>query len=93
MLIKLKKDYSTEYQKWERFRVIKRFTWLPLRIELYTAQTIWWSWLETTYILQDWEVDNGLRSYLFGGYWKNCRVSWVEEYNDYVAYKNQNNQK
>jgi hypothetical protein len=74
-------------------RVIKKFTFLPLRIYQYTSQTTYWSWFETTYILQEWcfpsEGFYGInsnpikrfKSYFFGGYWKNVRFSSEEEYN------------
>ena len=89
------------YQKWEHFRVIKKFTILPLRIYQYTSQRTWWSWLKTSYILQDWHyASEGLlyysdnlikwfKSYFFGGYWGNSRMSDVDEYNDYLNYKKQ----
>ena len=77
------KGSEGEYQKWEHFRVVKKFTILPLRIYQYYSQTTWWSWLETSYILQSWKIDSSIKSYLFGGYWKNERMSDIEEYNDY----------
>jgi hypothetical protein len=83
MIKKLHKGSKDQYQIWEHFRVVKKFTFLPLRIYQYTSQTTWWSWFETTYILQSWKIDDGFRSYFSGGYWKNERLSDVEEYNDY----------
>jgi hypothetical protein len=82
------------YKKWERFRVIKKFTFFPLRIYQYTSQTTWWSWMETTYVLQikryHSESDNPIQyiySYFLGHFWTNERISWEEEYNDYVNNK------
>lgn len=78
--------------KWNDFRVVKKFTFLPIRIHQATSQTTWWSWMSTTYILQVWERGaNGLLSYLKwyfnGGYWKNTRLSDIDEYNDYIQSK------
>jgi hypothetical protein len=88
---KLHKGNDGKFQKWEHFRIIKKFTLLPLRIYQYTSQTTWWSWLETTYILQSWEIGDGIKSYIFGGYWKNEKISDIEEYNDYKNSKQQFN--
>lgn len=74
----------------QKYRVIKKFTLLPLRIYQYTSLTTWWSWLETTYILQCFqhasEYDSTsaqIKSYFFGGYWKNIRITDIDEFNSY----------
>jgi hypothetical protein len=86
MKIKIHKGYG----KWEHFKVIKKFTILPLRIYQYTSQTTWWSWFETTYILKKWEINDGIKTYIFGGYWKKERISDIEEYNNYINSKQNN---
>ena len=82
---------SNEYQKWEHFKVEKRFTLFPLRIYQWSSQTIWWSWLKTSYIFKEKRHDtsnlfNSLYFYFAGYYWKNCRMSDIDEYNDYLTY-------
>lgn len=93
MIKKFHKGESENYEKWEHFKVIKKFTFLPLRLYQYTSQTTWWSWLSTTYILQSWVIGgdgilNSIKHYFNGGYWRNERISDVEEYNDYIDYVN-----
>ena len=39
MIKKYHKGGEGEYQKWEHFRVVKKFTILPLKIYQYTSQT------------------------------------------------------
>lgn len=90
MIKKLRKVSKGTNQEWDHCRVVKKFTILPLRIYQYTSQTTWWSWFETTYILQSWKIDDGIRSYFYGGYWKNERLSDVEEYNEYKNHEKNN---
>jgi len=84
-----------EVKKWENFKVVKKFTLFPLRIYQYTSQTTWWSWMKTSYIFKTKKYPAGasnlydwLYSFFVGYYWKNERMSGVEEYNDYLTYKN-----
>lgn len=78
------------YNKWEYFRVKKKFTFLPLRIYQYTSQTTWWSWFKTTYILQEKCYPsessgiNAISSYFIGHFWRNSRISDDTEYQNYV---------
>ena len=90
------KEFSKKSsEKWEKFRVIKKFTIFPLRIYQYTSQITWWSWLSTTYILQSWEYStnddfmilSNIKVFFFGGYFRNSRISDKEEYEDYQKYK------
>ena len=82
----------TQNEKWAKFRVIKKFTFFPLRIYQYTSQTTWWSWFKVTYIFQtkshpsdDYKrsIKWDLYSYFYGHWWRNERMSWEDEYNDY----------
>ena len=82
-----------EYQKWDNFKVVKKFTFFPLRIYQYSSQTTWWSWMKTSYIfktkkypLEATNPFNYLYSYFIGYYWKNERMSDINEYNDYLIY-------
>ena len=86
-------EVDNYWNKWEHFRLVKKFTILPLRIYQYTSQTTWWSWLNTTYILQEkcYPSDDYKRgiigwfnAYFYGYWWKNSRMSNEEEYNDYI---------
>lgn len=77
-----------------KYRVIKKFTLLPLRIYQHTSLTTWWSWLETTYIFQCFEHANNndklsaqIKSFFFGGYWKNIRITNINEFNTYNKIK------
>ena len=86
------KELHKDYGKWEQFRVVKRFTIFPLRIYQYTSQTTWWSWLSTTYVFQSWEKGGDdllscVKHYFNGGYWKNERMSDINEYNNYINSK------
>lgn len=81
------------YNEWENFKAVKKFTILPLRIYQYTSQTTWWSWLDTAYILkskhypsESSNLINWIYSYFVGYYWKNERMSWKEEYDDYINF-------
>jgi hypothetical protein len=79
------------YRTWEHFRVKKKFTLFPLRIYQRTSHRTWWSWLKTSYIFQE-KIQHGreaniiqwLRFYFTGHYWKNERMSWLDEYYDYI---------
>lgn len=82
------------YNKWDNFRVVKKFAIFPIRIYQYTSQSTWWFFLETAYILQakhyPSESNNLIRyikSYFMGFYWKNERASDETEYNDYINRK------
>ena len=93
--LKDEKNETNEFQKWENFKVVKRFTFFPLRIYQYSSQTTWWSWLKTSYIFKTKKYPAGasnlfdwLYSYFIGCYWLNERMSDIEEYNDYLKYKN-----
>jgi len=86
-------NLDKNFNIWNHFRVIKKFTLLPLRIYQYTSQRTWWSWLKTTYILQAKRYpsdDHGrgliswFNSYFHGHWWSNSRISNVDEYNDYL---------
>ena len=86
------KKLQKESGKWNYFRVVKKFTFLPIRIHQATSQTTWWSWMSTTFIYQGWVMDtNGLIPYLKwyfnGGYWKNIRLSNIDEYKDFIKSK------
>jgi len=82
-----------EINKSNQHRVIKKFTFLPLRIYQYTSQRTWWSWLSTVYVFQSWHFASEgfcsdspvkwVKSYFLGGYWKNERMSCGEEYGKY----------
>ncbi len=72
------KKYNKNSDK--QYRIIKKFTILPIKIYQYTSQTTWWSWLETTYIYQSWYYSSNM----FGGFWKNVRISNQDEYEQYL---------
>jgi hypothetical protein len=89
-------NLDKNFNKWNHFRVIQKFTFLPLRIYQYTSQRTWWSWLKTTYVLQAKRYPSdghgrGLigwfNSYFYGHWWSNSRISNVDEYNDYIKKK------
>ena len=76
----------------KKYRVIKKFTLLPLRIYQSSSLTTWWSWLETTYIFQSFEHANNndslsaqIKSYFFGGYWENIRITDIKEFKDFFT--------
>ncbi len=84
----------SNYKKWDYFRVKKRFTLFPLRIYQYTSQTTWWSWFETTYILQvkrypSEKYKRGIigwfNAYFYGFWWSNERIASKKEYLDYKS--------
>jgi hypothetical protein len=84
---------TNKYEKWKNFKVVKRFTFFPLRIYQYSSQRTWWSWMKTSYILKDKhypsEASNffdWIYSYFIGYYWTNDRMSDLDEYNDYLNY-------
>lgn len=86
-------EQNEKFQKWEHFKVVKKFTFFPLRIYQYTSQRTWWSWWRTTYILKSKcyhsEADNffyWIISFFNGHFWENERMSDIEEYNDYIKY-------
>lgn len=62
-------------------RIIKKFAWLPIRIEnRWSDRKIQWRWLEPIKIEQEYNtMYDGLnpipylKIWLFGGYWKNKR--------------------
>ena len=97
-LIKFLSSPNPEFEsqsRWKDFKVVKKFTFFPLRIYQYTSQTTWWSWMKTSYILKGKNYPsaasnffNWLYSYFIGYYWKTERMSDINEYNNYLTYIN-----
>lgn len=90
----MERFFMNNFKKWDNFRVRKRFTLFPLRIYQYTSQTTWWSWLETSYILQTKRYPSDsynrgiigwFNAYFYGFWWSNERISSKEEYLDYKS--------